>query len=251
MKKIHEIKYLFYLTIIFCIGTTLSGCLLDGHFLNSNYLSKEELKEFTLAAVRGDGKAAHKVGDYYEFCTDDREKALFWFIIGTENNYLNSQNNVFIHLNDPYSTRCIFWLYKWIIANEDSIYRDNRIKFLNEHGYTLETARPPDDSLFTYDYASLPETEFAEYREGALLGSGQAALVLAQYYREIAHDLASSEYWFQIGAQNGNRECKYQFGNLLLGKKAMLDKERGKFWHDLPEYYSTVKILFLTALASL
>jgi len=233
MKKIHKLQYLFFLTIIFCIGTTLSGCILDGHFLNSHYLSKDELQRFSLAAVRGDGEAASRVGNYYSYYNYDREKKLFWRIIGAENNHFNSQNSLYINLEAPYSTRCIFWLYKVIVAiGEDNIYKKNRIDDLKKYGYTLETAQPPDDSLFTYDYASLPETDIAEYREGALLGSGQAALVLAQYYREITQDAASSEYWFQIGAQNGNRECQYQFGNILLGKQDTLDKERGNFWHN-------------------
>ena len=113
-------------------------------------------------------------------------------------------------------------------------YRETE-KWLEREGYSLETAKPPSDSLFP-NYATisiLSESELQQCEEGALKGSGKAALIAAQYYSEIVEDPASAEYWYQIGAQNGNSECMYQFGNILLGKTVMLDIERGQYWLNL------------------
>jgi hypothetical protein len=107
---------------------------------------------------------------------------------------------------------------------------ETAVKGLKREGYTLETAKPPDDSLFDYDYTSLSETEIAACREGALQGSGKAALVIARYYGEIAKKTDSETHWYQIGAQNGNVECMREFGSILSGKEGILEQERGKFW---------------------
>ena len=94
-------------------------------------------------------------------------------------------------------------------------------------GYTPATARPPSDGLFPNK--TLAISDFVRYKEGALQGSGQAALALADHYSDTG-DIESAEYWYRIGTQNGNSNCQYRYGNILAGKRDMLDQERGKFW---------------------
>jgi len=74
------------------------------------------------------------------------------------------------------------------------------------------------------------QEEAARYEEGAWLGSGQAALVLAAFSKNNSLEADAAEYWYRIGAQNGNSECMRQYGEILLGKDGSLDRERGRFW---------------------
>jgi TPR repeat protein len=67
------------------------------------------------------------------------------------------------------------------------------------------------------------------YKDGALRGSGQAAFVIAEHYFR-AGDMKSAEYWYRIGAQNGNAGCMYAFGSMLVEKQNRLDQERGRYW---------------------
>ena len=116
-------------------------------------------------------------------------------------------------------------MYK--LATSADGHTDRWMNNLEDNGYTLETAKPPSDSL--YPDITLDPNSTTRYQEGALEGSGQAALVLANHYSK-ASEAEEAEDWYRIGAQNGNNECMQQYGNILLGKKEMLDRERGKFW---------------------
>jgi len=108
-------------------------------------------------------------------------------------------------------------------------YRDTE-EWLLRVGYSLDTAQPPDDVLFLSDYTTLSEEEMIRIKEGALRGNGKAALILSQYFNEVARDAVSAEYWYRIGAQNGNIDCQYQYGNILSRKQDIIDQERGVFW---------------------
>jgi len=201
---------------------------------NSYILSEKELAENKLAAVRGSGYAAYILTLHYAFGRGDESNGMIWYIIGAENGSLGSQYTLYLILcnrgNDSH-TRGIFWLYKLAVLNltaSNELFEPE--KDLEREGYTLETACPPSDTLFPFNYASLSTQQLEQCKEGALKGSGKAALIMAQYFGLVAKDADLAEYWYQIGSQNGNAECQYQFGNILLGKEDELDRERGQFW---------------------
>ena len=210
----------------------LASCLAGAMFMGCNqynHLSASKLKALKLAAVRGDGEAANELSFYYGYILDDTN-TLHWASIGAENGYLYATLYLVIILtgekaDDEVIARRIFWLF----ILDDVFGYDIDYSFnLEEIGYSVETARPPGDNLFPH-VTALSEYDVDRYKEGALKGSGQAALVLANYLN-TGGDAEETEYWYRIGAQNGNRECMRQYGEILLGKKDMLDQERGKFW---------------------
>jgi len=191
-----------------------------------------ELKNVMSKAVKGDGQAAYEVGLHFDGGCFDFENGLIWYTIGAENGHLFSMNSASILLLSPNNkdgkeayTRGIFWVYQLaVLVDWDT---EKRLQSLVDYGYTPETAKPPSDSLFPRK--TLASSDIIRYQEGALQGSGQAALVLANHYSK-ASEAEEAEDWYRIGAQNGNAECMQQYGNILLGKTEMLDRERGKFW---------------------
>jgi len=120
----------------------------------------------------------------------------------------------------------VFLVYQLNFLTEDIGYPIFCIKTLERYGYTLKTAKPPSDSMFPD--IPLTTSDVVRYKEGALKGCGQAALAVANYFK-TAVDAEEAEYWYRIGAQNGNSECMEQYGNILLEKEDILDQERGKF----------------------
>jgi len=212
-------------------------------------LSDSELEKLMLESVKGSVDAVSRVTRYYALKKNDMEKAIYWDEMGAENGHLVSQWNTsynmrygfyyaymtvsyYKNITEEYMyIRSIFWLYGLaVIGYNEGKETSNPLKSLEYEGYTLETARPPSDEMFPYNYATLNGQELEECVQGALRGSGKAALILGQYYNGIVKDADSGEYWYRIGAQNGNVECQRQYGNILLGKSDMLDQERGKFW---------------------
>ena len=232
-----KLNALYAFKIAFLLGffsLVMPGCATPYYYR----LSSGELARLKLEAVRGDGKAAGRISDYYSFTKSDHNNEFIWTLIGAENGDTYSMDvltafyvGVFGEDKENF-TRAIFWLYQLAIYDYEDTSNyywrsETFIKRLESDGYTLETAKPPSDSLFPN--ITLDPNSIARYQEGALQGSGQAALVLAKH-ASAAGDAEEAEYWYRIGAQNGNSECMRQYGGLLLGKTEMLDQERGKFW---------------------
>ena len=194
-------------------------------------LTQSKVEDLALLAVRGDGQAARSL-IYYWQDKRDYANAEFWMVIGAENAdafstetlcsyYLNRKKND----NEAFA-RAIYWLYQLAVSDW---YAEHQIERLRQNGYTMETAQPPGDDLFPYK-EGLSGDEIAQYKGGALKGSGQAALVLATYYNNSTNGAASAEYWYMIGAQNGDNTCRQYYGNILLGKDGKYEQERGDFW---------------------
>ena len=232
MKKKIKVPYAIPFSIIFAF--LISGCT-TGYYYD---LSSRELARLKLDAVRGDGGAAHRISQYYRYTREDYNNTFIWTLIGAENGYRRSMDDLTAfyfggyRIDEKCPMRAIFWLYQLAVSNDldtEGYWRQETfIKQLENEGYTLETARPPGDSLFP-PVSSLSGSDLTRYEEGALQGSGQAALVLANHYNNTG-EAESAEYWYRIGAQNGTTECQEQYGNILMGKSENLDRERGKFW---------------------
>ena len=191
-----------------------------------------ELPQITLDALNGDPNAAFKLQLHFSVLWDNSD-AFNWRIIGAENGHLESKYSLAIHFLDKYNydndlkARGVFWLYG--LAKID--YRETE-KWLKDVGYTLKTAQPENDSLFPNDYKRLSKAKLAKCKTGALRGNKKAAWLLGKYYMEIIKDVELSEYWYRIGAQNGNQECQYILGQIMNAKEDEFEQVRGQFWLD-------------------
>jgi TPR repeat protein len=202
----------------------------DMHRLhNSNIIPSDELSQKMLDALSGDPDAANRIADHYGFGIHDDHESIKWDIIGAENGHYESQYGLTIRLlnnrDDDSRVRGIFWLYGMAQNN----YRETNA-WLERCGYSLDTARPPDDSRFPDYYLHLSETELVDCKTGALQGNKKAAWLLGKYYEEVEVQSELSEYWYRIGAQNGNPECQYISGQILSNKDDEFDQVRGEFW---------------------
>jgi TPR repeat protein len=197
-------------------------------------IPENELQQNKLDALGGDTKSSLTVAYHYVHVhgeAADNEK-MQWFTIGAENNEPEIQyalaNELINFSNNDFDskTRGIFWLYKALKNG----YKIKKIEVLpNQLRYNL-AKRPPADRRFPYDYMHLSEERITDCRIGALQGNKKAALLLGKYYSEIALDKELSEYWYRIGAQNGNSECQYRLGQIMLERDNEHDQIRGKFW---------------------
>jgi TPR repeat protein len=207
-------------------------------------LSESELAQNIPDALKGDPEAAYRIALHLGFVSRDPITGYEWVEIAIENGNLNAQifyTRVFVYDENKYfSTRGIFWLYGLAIISYDEYYEyygesakyyveDAEIQ-LNRFGYSTETAKPPDDDQFPHDFSQLSETELSACETGALQGNRKASFLLGKYYGEIAADNELSEFWYRIGAQNGNPACMYELGQIMSKKNDPLDQTRGKFW---------------------
>lgn len=192
----------------------------------SFFIPSSEIPGLELAAMKGNGEAAFNLALHYDLALNDEYNGEYWELIGAENGNIISAHNIAVALSyrNNYDIRGIYWFR---VAAKHGV--DSSIKNLNLLGISINFDIP-DDSIFEQmpDYLTIEEIK--ECEEGALKGSGIAALVLANFYCKVERDNNKLEYWYRIGAQNGNKECQVFFGKILMAKNDMLSQERGKFW---------------------
>lgn len=199
-------------------------------------VSNDTLKENILAALAGDIDSAHALAVYYGFNVKDKhDESIKWYMISAEHGHYEGQYmlaNFFLNFSTDYDSkiRGVFWLY--MMAKDD--YRETR-NWLRDIGYSLDTARPPDDFNFSVDYSNLTETVIKDYKTNTLKGGKKVAWALGKYYEEMVINKDISEYWYRIGAQNGSTECQYELGKIMIGKEDEFNQVRGKYWLDRSE----------------
>jgi TPR repeat protein len=198
--------------------------------MNASFIIPEnELPQKILNALAGDPVSSSALARHYSYGRYNYNESLYWHIIGTENGNFETQYGLVYHFlytnNDEMKTRGIFWLY--MLAKDD--YRETR-GLLEVIGYSLDTARPPDDENFSNDYLQLSETEIVLCKKGALQGNKKAAQLLGKYYEKIEINRELSKYWYRIGTQNGDIECQYILSQILLAEDDELAQIRGLFW---------------------
>jgi TPR repeat protein len=199
--------------------------------VGSDIISESLLEQKEIEAMNGNAKVADEIADHFWLGKMDYPAALYWLGIGAENGHLESYRGlvILLSLNKNYGSRSLYWLHRMMIAN----YRSRDVLNLIEQlGLSVVDIQPPDDDLFSFTATPVffSDEEIIYYEEGALCGSGRAALILANYYREVSIDLSLSEYWYQIGAQNGNVECYYQLSHCLKNSSNKLKNIRSLFW---------------------
>ncbi|MDR3148022.1 MAG: hypothetical protein LBU00_06600 [Treponema sp.] len=156
----------------------------------------------------------------------DETTGLYWDTIGAENDHAGNQWNLSYSLtySNKLDARGIFWCIQ--AAREGEEYAINNLKKL---GISPDDIQYFDEIVYSNTDGTLLDNEIEVNTENALRGNQKAALVLANYYRTI-NDRQSMEYWYRIGAQNGDPECQYRYGHILKGKEGIYDHERGDFW---------------------
>jgi TPR repeat protein len=204
-------------------------------------LSDLEYEQLALEAMRGDQIAASRIVSHYFFAKNNFGLGLYWTIIETENGSIQAEADLGMYLvdwNDFFNdrTRGIFWMR--VAASKGEPLSVDRLKDLRVPIYEPL----PDDALYVYTEDIFTHQKISYYKDGALRGSGTAALTLAFHYRDFGSNKDEieywfrigaqdeSEYWFRIGAQNGNAECEYNYGLILYAKGDRLNLERGLFW---------------------
>ncbi|AGT42609.1 hypothetical protein [Treponema pedis] len=81
------------------------------------------------------------------------------------------------------------------------------------------------DDLLSYN---ITDKTLQELKTLSLNGAKHAPFYLYEYY--TYKNSKSAWYWLQIGAQNGNEKCQYEYGKYLLAKGDKDSKIRGLFW---------------------
>jgi hypothetical protein len=192
---------------------------------SSTLIPVKELKELSLKAMRGDGEAAKRISRHYSIGYNDASMGLYWAVIGAENDYSDSQWSVSYQLtySNSLDTRGIFWCIQ--AARKGKEYAIDNLRRLG----ISPDIQYFEEIEYTNTGGSLSEDEIAAIRENALKGSGRAALALSNYYSTM-NDNELMEYWYKIGAQNGDSECQYKYGQTLKTKEGIYNHERGNFW---------------------
>jgi TPR repeat protein len=214
-------------------GVLLSLCfVIEGCAVGSSYPDNltPYMYELALQAMAGDGTAAQSVAVYYNDY-QYYDLANEWEMIAAENGRQGSQKEtgdlLSIHADNQPTTRAVFW-WRTVAKNGNQGGKDE----LEYYGISVNFDFPPDSS-FPASHVGMSAATISACKEGALKGSGKAALLLAQYYGST--NASESEYWYRIGAQNGNSECQHNLGLIYQAKPEKLDKTRGMFWLEAAE----------------
>jgi TPR repeat protein len=224
--------YLYNLFLIITGGVAMSSPQIENTWdkpvtTGSVYgISSSEIPAFELEAIRGNGEMALKLSQFYKYALNEISKAHEWEIIGAENGNVISQHNTANALlyNNNSDIRGIYW-YR-IAASNGNESSKGELDLLGV-SYEFDIIA---DLIFESMPQDLTDKQIEQCKQGALKGNGKAALILAGYLKEKIKDKNEIEYWFRIGAQNGNLECQYNLGLILCAKPEQINQERGKFW---------------------
>lgn len=154
----------------------------------------------------------------------------YWAAIAAENDTTGRcQYNYYILITsknlqlDSYK-RGLYWLYKSVHLGDS--YAKACSDFNPENSAWL--------AMITKEKFVLPITDTSKldaYIEAGLLGSGEAALNLAVYYKNTGNQ-DKYKYWCHLGSQNGNTECIKEYILLLRNSANKNDSIRSEFWTD-------------------
>lgn len=192
------------------------------YYLVSNpEISFSEVDKYKELTLMGNIEATSKLLDYYTLENFDKETLLFWGEIASENNakYLMYNYSQILLDKEIKNLRGLYWLF---LAKEKGV--DFAIKDCSKIAFEFA-----DDSLFSNTKVTSENLEY--YENGALRGSGLAALGLAEYF-EDAEDSNNYTYWYRIGAQNGSSECQLKYAEILKESSLSMDVIRSNFWFE-------------------
>jgi TPR repeat protein len=210
----------------------------------------DELQQKILDALDGDPQDSRSVVLHYGPGMQNYDESFKWNAIAAENGSGEGYyrfSNILINFGDKsdyrYRIRGTYWLYTMVKNN----YRIETTEgWLNYLGYSIDTAKPPEDGSFPDNYTEFLISDIIFCGTSALQGGKKPALLLGKYYEgttvAVNNELSEfwarigalsnnlSEFWYRIGAQNGSFECMYELGQIFIAKENELDQRRGKFW---------------------
>ena len=163
-----------------------------------SFIQNDELPNIILNALNGDHEDTRRLISNYSG-RNDSYNAIVWSLIGAENGHLESIYSLVARLRNNssfygYNVRSIYWLYRMAVID----YRDS-VRLLGREGFTIASARPPDEFDFTLDVFEFNDTHISLYKLAALQGSINASRLLGEYYEKIELNLVRAEYWYRIG----------------------------------------------------
>jgi TPR repeat protein len=76
----------------------------------------------------------------------------------------------------------------------------------------------------------IPQQDIPAFAHRALMGSGEAAIRLGNYYYFVKLDQSEGRYWMTIAAENGLPNAMYNLGFYLRLSKDERDRTRARYW---------------------
>ena len=116
--KVMNSRYILSLGIF--LIASLTGCHTDKPVYTTNYstfLSSQDIGILEVQAQRGDGVAAFKLSEYYNFNTDQRDLAIHWLSIAATNGYPSAQYNLGFHYNEINDRQNARYWYERALTN--------------------------------------------------------------------------------------------------------------------------------------
>jgi hypothetical protein len=158
---------LFFIVVVFLSKSKKTTAIPEDKVYTTSYIFRipeNELPQKIFYALSGDSIAAEEVMNHYIYSTKDYSEAFKWHTIGAENGSFRAQYRhagiLLYYSNNDFDaqTRGIFWLY--VMAKNG--YEIERIEdSLNRYGYTISTAKPPEDNCFANNYVQFSKAELA------------------------------------------------------------------------------------------
>lgn len=192
------------------------------------HIDENNMQNTVTKAIDGDAESAYELSLYYEFnremsYIDRTENTLYWLVIAAENDlsgkYMKELSSYLYCLESTNRTRALYWIYK----SSDIGYSES--SELIQQVYEKYKFSFSDDK----EYIKFNKENINYFEDGALRGSGNAALLLAEYYKD-EKNLETSQYWSRIGAQNMNEKCIELYIEYLKKTCNENDKNRIIFW---------------------
>lgn len=249
-RKIYKNSIFILLFLMFGVIFLMNG--------RSDKTINKQLKQKETKALEGDTKSSQNLSSYYGTELDDIENERFWICIWFENDNLSGAwNHAWVNYMGMKDSLRFLYLYFSceeqmcnIDPNRES--RNITIKIYKEDHEKYPDFYFADDNL---KYKEINESTFQYFYDEACLGSGLAALKLAEYYEnktsenlyekyprllELGYHYNPDEekyplFWYRIGSQNGNKECMKKYAELLLNSKDKYDNIRAEFWKKKSE----------------
>ncbi|GHV87842.1 hypothetical protein AGMMS50267_02020 [Spirochaetia bacterium] len=216
----------------------------DTSSLYPDELSESELKRLSFEAMGGSAEAAERVAKHYWAVykknymvsdeSPDKQARIAWELIGAENGSGEGRYNTAYYFSGwgfslSKIPRAVFWL-----RLEARNGYNSAMGWLVREAIPLDFDFPSDDS-FPDSYKDMTAEMLGACEEAALNGSGKAALLLGGYYMSIVNNVDLAEYWYRIGAQNGNPLCQSDIASFYGLKGDRLNGARATFWGNKAE----------------
>ena len=213
---------------------------------SSLYLSKNQILEYSIEALKGDSVKSSYLYDYYALYDDNFIEGEYWLMIGAENGDETLEYSYACILKESHDDyfRAIFYLKKSSEKGNEAA-KTMLQRLMKKIGINEEF------KINENDFESINENNIHLFYNSAKSGSVEATEKLVQYYKtlntlnitqsalERISDETSYIYWIRIGAQNGSKNCIKEYIELLQNSPDKNDNIRAEFWSTVAAKMTT------------